>query len=114
MSKQTPEGVVKAIIKDTLHEWGIAPAGKEREYTGRQTGWYYTPMNNGMGVGGIPDFVGCYKGHFFAIEAKAPSGKPTERQLQRKYGIMNGGGKYFLIDGAAGYLELQSWFGSLK
>jgi hypothetical protein len=53
----TPEGKVKAGVKKILKERGI---------------WYFMPMQNGFGVVGIPDFICCWKGMFFAIETKAP------------------------------------------
>jgi hypothetical protein len=33
--------------------------------------WYFMPSMNGYGRKGIPDFVGCYRGRLFAIEAKS-------------------------------------------
>ena len=48
--------------------------------------WYYMPVPTGLGVAGIPDFLCCYKGVFFAIETKYGYNKPTplqERQLQK-------------------------------
>ena len=49
----TPEGTVKYKIKEYLKS--LAPAL-----------WYFMPVPTGYGVRGIPDFVGCYKGRFFA------------------------------------------------
>ena len=54
---RTPEGIVKDQVKKVLKEYGI---------------WYYMPIQNGMGVVGIPDFICCYNGYFVAIETKAP------------------------------------------
>ena len=67
----TPEGRVKAQIKRQLDAWGFWRAGSPEPKVD-VVGWYYMPVSNGMGVHGIPDFVGCYLGRFFAIEAKAP------------------------------------------
>ena len=53
----TPEGKVKAAVKRELQARGI---------------WWYCPVQNGMGVTGIPDFVCCWDGKFLAIETKAP------------------------------------------
>jgi hypothetical protein len=63
----TPEGRVKDAIKDYLDSL-------------KPDLWYfaYTPM--GYGVRGIPDIIGCYKGRFFAVEVKAPGGKPKPWQ----------------------------------
>lgn len=61
----TPEGRVKNAVRKLL---------KAREV------WHYLPMQNGMGVVGIPDFVCCYKGVFLAIETKAPNKRPTSEE----------------------------------
>jgi hypothetical protein len=54
---QTPEGRVKAAVKKVLKQKGA---------------WFYMPVQNGMGVVGIPDFVCCWRGRFLGIETKAP------------------------------------------
>jgi hypothetical protein len=107
----TPEGRVKVKIKKVLAAFGLCPAGKELEQS-NAPGWYFMPVSNGMGVGGIPDFIGVFHSFMFAIEAKAPKKKPTERQLQRKYGIVNAGGQVFLIDGDT--QELETWLRKIK
>lgn len=53
----TPEGKVKAAVKRLLKDRGI---------------FWYCPVQNGMGVVGIPDFICCWNGRFLAIETKAP------------------------------------------
>lgn len=53
----TPEGKVKAKVKDYLKSIGA---------------WYYMPVSNGMGRVGCPDILVCYKGLFMAFETKAP------------------------------------------
>lgn len=53
----TPEGKVKEKVRKFLKERRI---------------WFYQPVQNGMGVVGIPDFVCCWNGRFLAIETKAP------------------------------------------
>lgn len=53
----TPEGKVKRDVKKFLIEIGA---------------WFYMPVQNGMGVTGIPDFIVCINGRFVAIETKAP------------------------------------------
>lgn len=59
---QTPEGRVKDAVKKLLKSRGI---------------WYYMPVQNGMGVVGIPDIIACWDGLFLAIETKAPLKNPT-------------------------------------
>lgn len=46
---------------------------------------------------GIPDLLVCYKGHFIAIEVKAPKGKPSELQLYHLRKIKDAGGYAFLL-----------------
>ena len=53
----TPEGKVKKDVKAWL---------KARDI------WFYMPVQNGMGVVGIPDLICCWGGKFLAIETKAP------------------------------------------
>ena len=96
----TPEGVVKDRVKATLKEYGFVKAGDELKTPKAPViGWYYMPVSNGMGVMAIADFVGCLKGQFFVIETKAPGKKPTKNQELRMQGVMNAGGKSFVIDG---------------
>ena len=61
----TPEARVKDKVKKLLNARGA---------------WFYMPVQNGMGKVGIPDFVGVYKGLFFAVETKAPNKTPTTRE----------------------------------
>lgn len=65
----TPEGKVKASIKAVLKDLGA---------------WFYMPIQNGMGVTGIPDFIACYDGRFVAIEAKAPGKAANTTANQRR------------------------------
>lgn len=81
----TPEGRVKDSIKKWLDARGFWRAGGPEPDMVR--GWYYMPQNMGMGVSGIPDFVGSTlvgpAAVAWAIEAKAPGEKPTPLQLER-------------------------------
>lgn len=54
---QTPEGKVKDKVKKLLKAHGI---------------YFFMPMQNGMGVVGIPDIIACWDGLFMGIETKAP------------------------------------------
>jgi hypothetical protein len=81
----TPEGKVKAAVKKRLKELGI---------------WYYMPVQNGMGVVGIPDFICCWNGLFMAIETKAP-GKVdtvTPNQEKRMHEIREADGWAVVVD----------------
>jgi hypothetical protein len=82
---QTPEGKVKADIKKLLKERGI---------------WFFMPVQNGMGVVGIPDFICCAGGAFLSIEAKAP-GKadnlsPNQQRVRGE--ILQHGGFHLVVD----------------
>jgi hypothetical protein len=46
--------------------------------------WWFCPVSNGMGVMGIPDFICCVGGRFFAIEAKAPGKLNGTTALQKR------------------------------
>lgn len=72
----TPEGKVKADIKRVLAEYDC---------------WYFMPSMNGYGRAGIPDFIGCYQGVFFAIEAKAKNGKVTPNQARELQALVDNG-----------------------
>ena len=54
--------------------------------------WFWMPVPNGFGIAGIPDFVGCWEGKFFAIETKAPKGKETSWQRLIREKIIAAGG----------------------
>lgn len=64
----TPEGKVKAQIKDVLNKHGI---------------WYFMPRGTVLGSTGIPDFICCVNGLFLGIEAKAAGGKLSAMQTQQ-------------------------------
>lgn len=97
----TPEGKVKTAIKQWLDEHGYWRAGGERPADGL-AGWYYMPQNIGMGVNGIPDFLGSgirgYVPFPFAIEAKAPGKKPTAIQLERHTEMRAAGWLVLVVD----------------
>lgn len=89
----TPEGKVKARIKEILNEH--KPIRIDM------------PVQNGMGKPTL-DFTGCHRGDYFAIEAKAPGKKPTPRQWLTINETLEAGGKVFVIDGTS-YEELKTW-----
>jgi len=92
----TPEGRVKADIKKELEAHGFWRAGAARPEEVK--GWFYSPVSNGMGVHGIPDFICSDAGWFFAIEAKAPGGRLSEKQKSRIEEIIASGGKVIVVD----------------
>lgn len=81
----TPEGKVKEAVKKEL---------KKRKI------WFYMPVQNGMGVVGIPDIIGCWEGWFVAIETKAPGkmANVTPNQRLRLNEIEKAKGLALVID----------------
>lgn len=81
----TPENKVKNACKKEL---------KSRDI------WYYMPVQNGMGVVGIPDIIGCWNGWFVGIETKAPGkmANVTPNQKMRLAEIEKAGGLALVID----------------
>lgn len=107
--KATPEGMVKEAVKRKLEASGIMPAKDAHKFTKACRGWYYMPVQNGMGVTSIPDFVGHYKGRMFVIETKAPGKKPTKLQQYQLDAIELSGAKSFMIDGDEKMLDFLEW-----
>jgi hypothetical protein len=74
--------------------------------------WQYWPVSNGMGRHGIPDCLVCYRGHFIAIETKAPGRRGEENrgcsalQTNELTAIFDAGGSTFVFDG-----EEDDWAG---
>lgn len=85
MAKKRIEADVKKDVKKWLGARGI---------------WYYMPVQNGMGVTGVPDFICCWAGRFVAIETKAPGkrGNLSENQKHQIEGICATGGTAFVVD----------------
>lgn len=113
----TPEGEVKRDIKALLKSLGYQAAGA-KTLDAPPAGWYYMPVNNGMGAAGIPDFVLCRRfvvqqrhvggviGMFGAIEAKAPGGKVSGPQEDRHTEIAHAGGDVIVCDDVN---QLAAW-----
>lgn len=81
----TPEGKVKNAVKKLLKQHGI---------------YFYMPVQNGMGVVGIPDIIACWNGRFLAIETKAP-GKRNNTTANQKLQlglIESAGGIAIVVD----------------
>jgi hypothetical protein len=110
----TPEGRVKKDIKAWLDARGFWRAGNERRPPDVR-GWYYMPVPMGMGVSGIPDFMGVVRRKLgavpFSIEAKAPGNKPTPQQSDRHMEIRAAGGFVLVIDDVSQLAEWESYFG---
>lgn len=74
---QTPESRTKKLIKDVLT---------------KRKAFFFMPATGGYGVSGASDFVGCYRGRFFSIEAKAGDNKPTALQIKFMVNVQQHGG----------------------
>jgi hypothetical protein len=94
----TPEGKVKQDVKKLLHERGI---------------WFYMPVQTGYGVGGIPDFICCWKGLFIGIECKAPGRESTTTPAQRRCltEVREHGGRAVVVSSA---VALGLWLDLIK
>lgn len=81
----TPEGKVKKAVREFLRKHDI---------------WFYQPVQNGMGQVGIPDFICCFRGHFIAIETKAPGKMHTVTANQQRVidQIREHGGLALVVD----------------
>ena len=104
----TPENKVKAQIKALLHAYDIQPAAKAGTFA-RAEGWYYSAVQGPMSVRGIPDFIGHYRGKFFAVEAKAPGKKPTGFQALQIHSINVSGGAVFVVSDDESLKVFSDW-----
>jgi hypothetical protein len=86
----TPEARVKDKIKKVLKAYGA---------------YWHMPVQSGLGAPSL-DFVGCVRGRFYAVEAKAKGKKPTPRQNITIMEMERAGGRVFVIDGDTTVLEL--------
>jgi len=109
----TPEGRVKADVKKWLFNQGfVQVASKVKDRPDHVRGWYYMPVQNGMGVTGIPDFICCWNGRFLGIETKAPGKRNTStpNQLARAEEIQAAKGWACVIDDVSQLDDIfQEW-----
>lgn len=90
---RTPEGVVKAKVKELLKKYNC---------------YWHCPVMNGMGAPSL-DFICCARGRFFGIETKAGNKQPTPRQESTMEDIRKAGGYCFLVNEVEGMEELEVW-----
>lgn len=83
----TPEGKIKEGVKKIL-----------KQFTPIDVWW---PVTNGMGQSRLDCHI-CYRGHYIAIETKAPGKKPTPRQEASIANIAKAGGIVLVIDSQEG------------
>lgn len=95
----TPEGRVKKAVIKVL-----------KPYVDRDDLYYFMPVPSGYGESSL-DFVGSFKGRFFAIETKAPGKKPSALQVRMIERIMASDGMAFVIDGSEDehMIQLRLW-----
>ena len=95
----TPEGKVKKAISKYL-----------RSVDGL---WYTMPVPGGYGMSTL-DYIGCYRGKFFSIEAKAPGKVPTDRQEFVMEDIRHADGMTFVIDSETEFQPLKDWIKQME
>ena len=89
----TPEGKVKARVRRILEINKI---------------YHFLPATGGYGRSGVPDIVGCYLGHFFAIECKTKGNAATALQERELQHIKNAGGYTFIIN-ETNEKDIENW-----
>lgn len=120
----TPEGKVKTAIKEWLAAHGFwAAGGDEPTWRPALRGWYYMPQNMGMGVNGIPDFMGSFlaaagypdeprtEWRPFGIEAKAKGKRDdcSALQLDRHAEMRKTGWLVLVVDDVNQLAELERY-----
>lgn len=90
----TPEGKVKTRIKLMLDAYGA---------------YHHWPVQTGYGAPTL-DCIGCHRGFFFAIEAKAPGEHPTPRQLFTIEKMRESGANVFVVGTMeSDFVVLEAW-----
>lgn len=74
---------VKAAVKKIFNQYGV---------------WFYMIVPLAYSRTGVPDFICCYKGTFFAVETKFGYNKPSPRQVLEMDAISKAGGECFVIN----------------
>ena len=92
----TPEGQVKNAIKKELDHLGC---------------YYFMPVQTGLGKRTL-DFLVCFRGLFYGIEAKRPGEKPTALQEKCIRDIRKAGGDCIVIDSVQLTAHLPRWLAS--
>lgn len=111
---RTPEGVVKDDIKAWLDAHGFWRAGTDKPNMDLR-GWYYMPVPGGMGVSGIPDFMGSvirlpnWTPAPFGIEAKAKNGRLSGPQEDRIEEMKAAGWYVLVVDDVSQLAQLKRY-----
>jgi hypothetical protein len=99
----TPEGRIKHLVKKVI---AAIPGA-----------YQHWPVQNGMGNPTL-DCIACIKGHYVAIETKAPGKKPTPRQELTLSEMLAAGAITFVVDtpekveDLANSLKMLQWIGN--
>ena len=72
---------------------------------------YFRNIHGSAYQPGLPDFVGCHRGRFFAIECKRKSQEPTPLQVVELMGIQQSGGAANWFDD---YDEFAGWWAEFR
>jgi hypothetical protein len=91
----TPEGKIKARVKQEINKFGPRV-------------WKFMPVQTGYGSPSL-DFMFCVNGYFVAIETKAKCKKLTTRQELTKAAIENAGGLAFVVDDEESLQRAMDW-----
>ena len=94
----TPEGKVKDRIDKVLKLYGA---------------YWFKPVQTGIGTRTL-DYICCYVGNFFAIEAKSGALHMTDNQRMIAQSMRKAGAKVFEINEDTGVAELEAWLRSVK
>jgi hypothetical protein len=103
---RTPEGKVKAEVKEFLHSRKVQSLTHPIEGA---VGFYWMPVGSGWGSP-LLDFVICYRGRFMTLETKRKGAVPTPRQEFTMQLCRQGGGTCLWADtgiGCVGLLESE-------
>ena len=79
--------------------------------------YHFMPPANGYGRSGIPDIVGHVNGHFFAVETKFGSNKPTANQERELNAITTTGAMSWVVSDrsfAVWVEEFKKWADSVS
>lgn len=91
----TPEGRVKTRLRRALKNCGVDL-------------WQYWPVPRGYGMATL-DCLLCVRGHFVAVETKAPGKKLTPRQKGTWGDIAAAGGNVFQVENDEDISRVIGW-----
>lgn len=112
MNRPLVEKDIKKMVRKALKKLGIISATELPD--ANSTGWFYMPVQSGLGTSKIADFVGQYKGKFFAIETKAPGKQCTGLQALIGKNINATCGFWCVVDSAEAMTPFLEWAGRVK